>query len=286
MKEMTTGEWKNALDILWSVGIPQVVFIGGESTLRPDFVEILNHAQQFVTGLETNGRKLAAISEDLHRVRLNYVQVTLQSDSQEVHDKMVGVHGAWQETVGGIVRAKEVGLQVFTNTTLTRENVEQFLETIRFGKKLGLTKMACNSLICSGRSSYARAKQGLREDELKEVLTRALDLAQEIGVDLKWPTPTCYKVLNPMELGFGVKCCSAGQYSMTIEPDGMVIPCEAWFHQKVGHILNDPWLDIWGNPVCVNLRKRSYLKNMQECHNCSYLDVCGGGCPLEQEVSP
>ncbi len=280
-EEMTTKQWKKALDILWNVGIPQVVFTGGEPAFRNDLVELAAYAENFVTGLITNGRQLQTLAEDLHKVSLDYAQVSLESASAVIHDKMVGAEGAWKETVKGIEKSKEVGLQVVTNTTLTRENAEQFLATLRFGKELGLIYMSCNSLICSGRGSYARRTDGLTEEELKEVLAKALAIAKEIGIELQWYTPTCYKKLDPMALSFGMKCCSAAQYNMTIEPYGMVIPCQSWLQEKLGNILTDSWTSIWDNPVALNLRNRGYLKKMPECQGCDYIDVCGGGCPLE-----
>ena len=96
--ELTTADWKKALDKIWDSGIPQVVFTGGEPTLREDLVELVDHAQEFVTGLITNGRKLAQLAPDLKRVSLDYVQVSLESHRPEIHDKMVGVAGAWNET--------------------------------------------------------------------------------------------------------------------------------------------------------------------------------------------
>ncbi len=280
-KELNTGQWKKALDTLWNVGIPQVVFTGGEPTLRDDLVELVAHGEKFVTGLVTNGRRLAGLSEPLHKVSLDYVQVSIESASAAIHDKLVGAEGAWKETVQGIEKAREAGLQIVTNTTLTRQNSAGFPDLLRFGKGLGLKYMSCNSLICSGRGSSAIKDNGLSEAELKDILVKALVVAGDSGIELQWYTPTCYKKLDPMALGFGIKCCSAAQYNMTIEPDGMVIPCQSWLKDKLGNILADSWSSIWGNPTALSLRNRAYAKKRPECQGCDYLELCGGGCPLE-----
>ena len=116
---------------------------------------------------------------------------------------------------------------------------------------------------------------------MKEVLSKAVDTAREVEVKLEWYTPTCYKRLNPVELGLGVKACSAAQYNMTIEPDGSVIPCQSWFKDKLGNILTDEWPDIWNHPVAKGFREKEYLENRKECEGCEYLTQCFGGCPLE-----
>jgi radical SAM protein with 4Fe4S-binding SPASM domain len=281
VKELSTPQWKIALNKLWENGIPQVVFTGGEPTLREDLVELVDHAQQFVTGLVTNGRKLAELAQDLHRVSLDYVQVSLESAGAETHDRMVGVTGAWLETTAGIRQAIASGLEVITNTTLTQDNLEAFPDLIKMGSSLGLKVMACNTLICSGRGTCSKQERGLTMPELKAGLTRALEAASKAGIRLEWYTPTCYKQFNPLEFGFGVKACSAAQYNLTIEPDGSVIPCQSWFKDKLGNILNDPWTGIWNHPVATGIRDRKYIEGKEECRKCEQLSPCYGGCPLE-----
>ena len=279
--ELNTSDWKKVLDRLWYSGIPQVVFTGGEPTLREDLVELIDHAREFVTGLITNGRRLNNLAQDLKRVDLDYVQVSLESHLPEIHDRMVGVSGAWKETCDGIRLALESGLEVITNTTLTEDNASLFPNLIESGPALGLKIMACNTLICSGQGTCTRQDSGVSPVELRGTLSKALEMADKVGVRLEWYSPTCYKQFNPIEFGFGAKACSAAQYNMTIEPDGSVIPCQSWLKEKVGNILKDSWQSIWNHPVCVGFREKAYLKDRKECQGCEYLTECYGGCPLE-----
>jgi radical SAM protein with 4Fe4S-binding SPASM domain len=279
--ELNATDWKKILDKLWDSGIPQVVFTGGEPTLREDLVELIDHAREFVTGLVTNGRRLTNLARDLKRVDLDYVQVSLESHLSEIHDRMVGVNGAWKETSDGIRLALESGLEVITNTTLTKDNFSLFPDLIKAGPALGLKVMACNTLICSGRGTCTRQDSGISPDELKGALSRALEMADKVGIRLEWYSPTCYKQFNPVEFGFGVKACSAAQYNMTIEPDGSVIPCQSWLKEKVGNVVRDSWQSIWNHPVCIGFREKAYLKDRKECRGCEYLPECYGGCPLE-----
>ncbi len=280
-KELKTNEWKKVIDKLWDSGIPQIVFTGGEPTLRKDLVELVAHSKEFVTGLVTNGRRLSSLSRDLYQAELDYIQVSLESHLPDVHDHMVGVNGAWKESTEGIIQALKNNLEVITNTTLTRDNLALFPDLVRYGSVIGLKTMACNTLICSGRGTCSKNVAGLSWDEITSTLTQTLEVAQKTGVKLEWYSPTCYKQFNPVELGFGVKACSAAQYNLTIEPDGSVIPCQSWFKDKLGNILKDPWVQIWEHPVAVGFRDKAYLKDREECHKCEFLSQCYGGCPLE-----
>jgi radical SAM protein with 4Fe4S-binding SPASM domain len=279
--ELNTPDWKRVISKLWESGIPQIVFTGGEPTLRSDLLELVGHSKEFVTGLVTNGRKLAALAAALNRAELDYVQVSLESHLPEIHDRMVGVSGAWKETRDGIVEGLKNNLEVVTNTTLTKDNLAFFPDLITAGSELGLKMMACNTLICSGRGTCSQKDSGVSLDSLKTTLSRAIEIGQKAGVKLEWYSPTCYKKFNPLEFGFGVKACSAAQYNMTIEPDGSVIPCQSWYKDRLGNILRDTWSDIWNHPVAVSFRKKEYLKGRRECEGCEYLHQCYGGCPLE-----
>jgi radical SAM protein with 4Fe4S-binding SPASM domain len=281
VKELTTADWKKAITKLWQSGVPQIVFTGGEPTLRTDLAELIEHAREFVTGLVTNGRQLASLAPRLYDASLDYVQVSLESHLPEVHDKMVGAPGAWSETTEGIKAALKNNLSVITNTTLTKDNLALFPELVRYGAALGLKMMACNTLICSGRGTCSRQGSGIDMDSLKSTLSAALETARQNGIKLEWYTPTCYKQFNPVEFGFGVKACSAAQYNMTIEPDGSVIPCQSWFKDKLGNILKNSWSEIWDHPVARSFREKAYLKDRKECQGCEYLEQCYGGCPLE-----
>ncbi len=277
-RELDTTQWTQVLNKLWKAGVPQVVFTGGEPTLRDDLVPLVSRAQEFVTGLVTNGRLLHKLSKSLNEVSLDYVQVSIESSSESVHDEMTGVPNSWTETVNGIKVAVKEGLNVYTNTTLTRRNADDFASTMEFLASLGVKGIACNSLICSGLGCKAIEKGALSEETLKGILQDACEKARDLKIEFNWYTPTCYKKLNPIDLGLGIKSCSAAQYNVTIEPDGTVIPCQSLFSHKMGNIMKDSWERIWGNKFARKIRNHYFVSD--ECKSCNSLETCGGSCPL------
>lgn len=277
--EMGTVTWKGVLDRVWEVGIPHVCFTGGEATLREDLVELVAYAEEkgLVTGLLTNGRCLsdAAYTRALVAAGLDHVQITLESHDEAVHDHMVAVSGAWQETVQGVQNAVAADLYTTTNTTLTQKNVLTIEETVAFIASLGVPTFACNSLIYSGRG--ATVGTGFEEGELAPVLERVREEADRRGLRLIWYTPTQYCAFSPLQLELGVKACTAALYNMCIEPDGAVIPCQSYY-EPLGHILHDPWDAIWNHDLARSLRERRYAP--KKCRECPEFALCGGGCPL------
>jgi radical SAM protein with 4Fe4S-binding SPASM domain len=280
--ELPTSEWIRILDRLWNLGIPHVVFTGGEPTLRQDLPELIAHAEKNgqITGLNTNGRRLRdpLYVKTLVDAGLDHVQITLESHDADIHDQMVRTRGAWKQTIAGVRNALDTPLYVMTNTTMLRENSSSLNATLELLSQLGVPTIGLNALIYSGHGRTVGT--GLDEKELPSLLEMARDHTSLHGQRLIWYTPTQYCNFDPMQLELGVKGCTAALYNMCVEPDGGVIPCQSYYRQ-LGNLLNSSWESIWNHDLAVSLRERRYIP--AKCGSCSLLSECGGGCPLIAE---
>jgi radical SAM protein with 4Fe4S-binding SPASM domain len=278
--EISTAQWKLILDRLWQIGIPHIVFTGGEPTLRADLPDLIAHAERNgqVTGLNTNARRLS----DIHYLRqlveagLDHVQITVESHNPGIHDSMVGCRGAWNQTIAGLRNALDTPLFVMTNTTMLSTNSPYLAETLEFLANLGVPTVGLNALIYSGRG--LTVSTGLPECELPSLLEVARERTEVHEQRLIWYTPTQYCCFDPMQLELGVKGCTAALYNMCIEPDGNAIPCQSYY-QPLGSMLTDAWESIWNHDLAISLRERRYIQ--EKCTDCVLLSECGGGCPLK-----
>ena len=278
--ELSTAQWKGILDKLWHLGIPHIVFTGGEPTLRLDLPELIAHAEANgqITGLNTNGRRLnvPAYVSELVSAGLDHIQITVESHDPQIHDAMVMTRGAWVQTIAGVRNALDTPLYVMTNTTMLRHNSPHLAETLDFLAALGVPTIGLNALIYSGRGSTVGT--GLNEAELPALLELAREKTDLYQQRLIWYTPTQYCHFDPMQLELGVKGCTAALYNMCIESDGSVIPCQSYY-QPLGNILSDPWEALWNHDLAISLRERRYIPG--NCQGCALLAECGGGCPLK-----
>jgi len=283
--ELTTQEWFSVIDKLHDLGVPHVVFTGGEPTLRDDLAALVAHTQkmELVCGLVTNGRRLkdGAYLQTLIDAGLDHIQITVESHDPKVHDKITGAEGSWEETVQGLKNAIATPVYTISNTTLSQFNVDGIEQTMEFLHGLGLRQFACNSLIYSGKAPEVAKSFALEESSLEPVLTRISSKARQLGMEFTWYTPTQYCEVNPLELELGIKSCSACRINMAIEPDGTVIPCQSYF-VPLGNILRDEWKKIWQNPLCLKIRARKYAPD--KCYECPSLNICGAGCPLKTNM--
>ncbi|OPY33148.1 MAG: pyrroloquinoline quinone biosynthesis protein PqqE [Methanomassiliicoccales archaeon PtaU1.Bin124] len=281
LKELTVEQWKQVIDKTWDLGIPHIVFTGGEPTLFDGLADLVARSELHgqVTGLVTNGRSLAkdGYLHDLVVKGLDHVQITVLSSNAPLHDRLVGEVGAWKETIAGLKVALQEKMYVSTNTTIMRSNLGDLEATMRFLISLGVEHVAFNGIIRSGKGVDA---EGVSFAELTEALMLLKRIADENHVRLIWYTPTPYHELNPINFGLGIKQCTACSLNMAVEPDGTVLPCQS-FYEPLGNILGDPWEKIWDHDLCKRIRERRYLDG--KCPTCGMKDVCGGGCPLARE---
>ena len=257
--ELTTAQWKEILAKLRAANVPQVTFTGGEPTLRADLVELVDAAQWFVTRLNTNGRLLTPeLCRRLYDASLDSVQVTLYSHDPAIHNALVGAEG-FDDTVAGIKNAVAAGLSVSVNTPLCSLNTD-YAATVRFVHELGVRYVTCSGLIPSGSAEGAESRATrLTEEQLTDVLRRAVTAAEELGMEMDFTSPGWLKEETLRSMGLTlVPSCGACLSNMAIAPDGGVIPCQSWLSsQPLGNMLTDDWDKIWQSQRCAAIRAKS-----------------------------
>ncbi|NWG10033.1 MAG: radical SAM protein [Nitrososphaerales archaeon] len=123
---------KEALNFLRDNGFLVVYFTGGEPTLHPDLIEIVNYANKlgFVTSVTTNGTCSKGVIYGLREAGLYLLSVSLDHWDDEVCDKIRGVKGIKQKEEEVIRYAKDAGLKVYALTYLNPHIVGDGVEVL------------------------------------------------------------------------------------------------------------------------------------------------------------
>ncbi len=283
---LSDSQWRRVLERLSIIGIPHVIFTGGEPTLVDGLTGLIRAAARLglVAGLNTNGRRLGdrRFAASLQAAGLDHVQITLESHRPEVHNAMTGAD-SFDQTVHGIQNVLAVGLHTITNATLTRRNIDHAGQLVEFLHALGLRTFAMNGMIHAGGGRGSR--DAVPVEALAPVLADVRDRARELGMRFLWYTPTEYCRLSPVEWDLGPRRCNAGEYSICIEPNGDVLPCQSYY-TSAGNILRDPWERIWESELFLGFRRRVADPSRgglpERCWSCPELPLCAGGCRLER----
>lgn len=259
--EISTDEWKKIIDKCKDAMIPQITFTGGEPTLRSDLVELVNYSSWFVTRLNTNGVLLTKkLCEELKEASLDSVQITLYSADENIHNKLVGANN-YQATIKGIKNAVETGLNVSINTPLCKLN-ENYRETIKLVKDLGVMYFSCSGMIMTGNSQEEYAKETyLTKAEISKIVAEVANYCYNNNLEISFTSPGWISTDKLNELKLVVPSCGACLSNMAVAPNGDVIPCQSWLNGDVlGNLLTDSFSKIWNSKKCKNIRKQSRTK--------------------------
>ena len=257
-KELSTDEWKRAIDKLKTAGVPMLTFTGGEPTQREDLCELIGYSKWFVTRLNTNGVLLdEKLCRGLCSAGLDSLQITLYSHNEQVHNSLVGAQH-FNDTVAGIRNAVSAGLDVSINTPLCRKNAD-YSETLRFIASLGVRFVTISGLICTGMAESRCEEYDLSGDELYEIVREAKHFCTQNGMEIDFTSPGLIDEKRLEELNMNVPMCGACLSNMAIAPNGTVIPCQSWLVEDgaLGNILSDSFKDIWKKADCKRLRGMS-----------------------------
>ncbi|MEK6875336.1 MAG: radical SAM protein [Nanoarchaeota archaeon] len=126
-KDPSFEDLKKQLDIAKSMGALDVDFSGGEPTIRKDFPELVAYTKSkgFRTiCVITNGLRMAN-KEYVKKVidsGLNDILFSLEGYNSKTHDYLTRVPGSFEKINKAIKNAKELGVRVRINITVTKEN--------------------------------------------------------------------------------------------------------------------------------------------------------------------
>ena len=254
--ELTTREWKQAIDRLEAARVPMVTFTGGEPTQRGDIAQLVEYAKRMVTRLNTNGVNLTPeLVQALKDAGLDSLQVTLYSHDEEVHTALVGSQH-FADTVQGIRNAVAAGLDISVNTPLCRKNAD-YADTLAFVRSLGVRFVTVSGLICTGMAGINHEEFDLSAHELYAIVAAAKAYCNQQEMEMDFTSPGLIAKDKLEALGMNVPQCGACLSNMAVAPDGTVVPCQSWLGSgaALGHILTDPWKSIWRHPMAVRLRR-------------------------------
>ncbi|MFN2113922.1 MAG: radical SAM/SPASM domain-containing protein [Anaerolineales bacterium] len=223
-KELTTEEWFRVVDRAWELGIPHLIFTGGEPTLRDDLVQIVNKA-------EDNGQVTGLLSDGLKFSDANYRQEILQSGLDHLLFLLSDDLDISWKALEAILNED---LFTTVHITINPRNSSQLRDII----------VRCQEL---GANAISLSTTDPDDDALGQALLDAQTLVAEADLPLKWDLPVPYSAHNPIAIELKKNQEAphgTGKAWFYIEPDGDVLPGQGINH-VLGNMLDDDWDQIW-----------------------------------------
>ena len=221
-QEMTTDEFRGAIDELAAVGLARASFSGGEALMRRDALDIVRHARS--RGLSTSMNSNAWMAErrlDELADALDLLVLSLDGP-EEVHDLVRRRKGSYERVLRVADGARARGLRVATITVLSHANLHVVDEVLELAARHGFWayfQPAYNDCFRHGRG----LDPAIGPQVYADVAAR-LSAARREGL----PVGASPGYLERLAKGpaFGdCERCNAGRYFGTVMPDGQIVPC-------------------------------------------------------------
>ncbi len=297
--ELSTGDAQRLIEEVAALQAPVFVLTGGDPLKRADVFELVEYAT--VRGVRTSLTPSAtplltreAIRE-LQRRGLARLAISLDGPTAAIHDNFRRVPGSFECTLRAVRWARELGLPVQINTTITKHNLGQLDQVIALLETLDIVLWSVFFLVPTGRGQNIDL---ISAEEFEQVFEKLYRTAQRASFDIKSTEAQHYRRFllqrrveerrqgraSAKSLPFGgVTSDGIGR-----APNGINDGKGFVFVSHVGEVFPSGFLPISaGNvrrrglaelyrhsPLFTALRDPSRLEG--KCGVCEFRDICGG----------
>jgi len=313
---LTFEDVKRLLEQVESFGKPRpiLIFTSGDPFKRQDLFDILNYGNELGLVMAVSPSGTPLLNEaNLRRVKqcgAKAISLSLDGSTPERHDNFRRVPGSFALTTRGWQIARDIGLKLQLNTTVTRYNLDDLPDIFRLVLDYGAMTWSAFFLVPTGRgktedeiapaeyeavmhflydcSKYISAKTTEGHHYKRVVLQRTIldekGLAVEDYFDLH---PVYFQLrarldeivaeygLQPRETIFRTPMhINAGNGFVFISRRGDVFP-SGFMPIGVGNIRQKSLVEIYRNaPLFNSLRDPGRFEG--RCGLCEFVGVCGG----------
>jgi len=271
--DLSTSDMFRVIDKLDEAGIMFLGLSGGEPFIRKDILEILQYIFSkniFKTTIISNGTLMNDEHVRFmlkHKLFFSIMRFSVFSHVREVHDAYVGVPGAYDTIIANALKLKAGGIPIIILLNVIQENLETFNESKKKFEAMGFIVLISFLKEINNRHLYSLLKAQSSEEFFVKAFME-LDHKDRIAHKEDFQKRTALKEINP-------GLCNGLTASITVEADGMLIPCASFRRKKIGSILQ-------GKSILQLLREskdvceiRSVDKSkLDGCKTCKYTNAC------------
>lgn len=297
--ELSTEDAKRLIDEIAAMEAPVFVMTGGDPLKRPDIFELVKYGadrgvRTSLTPSATPLLTLEAITE-LRDSGLARLAVSLDGPTEAIHDAFRRVSGSYQWTLNAVRWARQIGLPVQINTTITRHNLQYMDEIIALLEELDIVLWSVFFLVPTGRGQTSDL---ISAEEFEQVFEKMHDTSQRVQFDIKSTEAQHYRrylmqkhteekrqgatsgsvlpilgVSTPDGIG-RMSGINDGKGFVFVSHLGEVFP-SGFLPVSAGNVRTESLAKLYrDSPLFRDLRNTDLLKG--KCGDCEYRNLCGG----------
>lgn len=275
--ELTTSEAFALVDAVRECGKPTFVLTGGDPFMRDDLCKIVEYAN--TSGLRTavspsaTERLTPAALQALSRAGCRRISLSIDAASAESHDAFRGVRGSFARTIDAVHAAREAGIEVQINTTISLFNNVQLADLAKLLSTLDIALWSLFFLVPVGRG---KVDDVLSPDETETAFAELHGLSGCVPFAVKTTEAPHYRryLLQHSPDGAKVSTIGDGNGFIFISHRGEIFP-SGFLPLVAGNVRTDRLVNVYrGSPLMRRLRDPDSFEG--KCGACEFRRICGG----------
>lgn len=296
-QELSTAEARHLIDQIGEMRAGVLVLSGGDPMKRSDVFDLVQYGNaQGVRMAMTPSVTPLLTDQAVQRLAtagLAQFAVSLDGSNARVHDDFRGLPGAFERTLRVIEVAREAGMPVQINTTISRHNLTDLPAMAELLAGMDIVLWSVFFLVPVGRG---QADQRITPQEYEEVFELLWSLRQRVPFNIKSTEAPHYRrfVLRKLKEtqsqqgragpegaaganrlpGYASMNLNDGRGFVFISHVGEVFP-SGFLAVSVGNVRRTPLAELYQHaPLMRDLRNSDLLGG--KCGQCEFRNACGG----------
>ncbi|MBI2846843.1 MAG: TIGR04053 family radical SAM/SPASM domain-containing protein [Chloroflexi bacterium] len=297
--ELSTQEGFRLLDQMAEFGSPILVITGGDPMMRRDLLDFIRYGirKGLRVSLAPSATKLVTKKslKAIKDVGISRISFSVDGSTPALHDEFRQVQGSFQRAMECIRDAREIGLSLQINTTVTRHNVQDLENMAEMVQGLGAALWDVFFLVPTGRGQIADV---LSPEEHERIFHWLYHISKTVPYNVKTTLGQPYRRVVMQErkaelaataestqwkgphlaltdgIGSSPKGTNEGNGACFISHVGEVYP-SGFLPLPAGNVRETSLVEIYRDShIFRDLRDPSKLKG--KCGRCEFNTICGG----------
>ena len=197
-KDKDEQELRGLITRNYDRGIREIVFTGGECTIRQDLLGLIAFARclgyQHIQ-IQTNGRRFFYLDfcKACILAGANEFALALHGPNAQVHDGLTQAKGSFDQTAQGIKNLKMLGQKILMNTVITNQNYKHLPELARLFVSLNVDQFQLAFIHILGSAGKNKELVVPRKSEIMPYVKKALDIGIDANINVMTEAiPYCF----------------------------------------------------------------------------------------------
>lgn len=275
--DMPTAKVKSVIDEFRALGGLHVALSGGEAFMHKDLIEIVRYCREKDIKVTILSNLISITDnqvEELKKLNISLIQVSLYSMHPEIHDFITTVKGSFAKTKKAIEKLVAADIPVQISCPVMKANYMGYKEVMDYAKSLKIK--AQTDFIMMARADLNTENLSNRLS-LKETEILLRDII-EYNIDYHLMHQKLRPITDEMHLDLerfkNRPVCGVGYDNCCIAANGDVYPCAGWQDFVLGNIYKQSLKEVWEESEKIKMLRNITESSFPQCLECEARQYC------------